>query len=140
MARVIAYIPTDLDHSRLGLPSLFARHVGGKSVLQRTIDRVARIKGVDKIVLAHPTGQDPRPLLDSKQSVELLADAQSLRDPHWASRTAGRKWSLASWRGGLGGMTCYDELLPAAPILEALKTHNADAALLVGADWLLVDP
>ncbi len=40
----------------------------------------------------------------------------------------------------MGGATCYDELLPAKPIFEALRKRSAEGALLVGADWLLVDP
>lgn len=139
MPRVIAVIPTDLERSRLGLPSRVSRVIGGKPVLQHVVERIGRIACVEKIVLVHPEGQRPLDLV-SHPKVAALADPDGLNDPYRLLRTAGRKWSLHAWRGGLGGLTCYDELMPARPILKALEAHGGDAALLVGADWLFVDP
>ena len=65
MPRVIAVIPTDLERSRLGLPSLLARSVCGKTVLQHTVDRLLRVAGIERIVLIHPPGQQPLSLLNS---------------------------------------------------------------------------
>lgn len=143
MPNVIALIPTDLQRGRLGLASRVSHPLAGRSVLARTLDRVARVPGVSKIVLVHPAGQSPRESLGGAtfgKPVENFADPAGLSDAYLPMRTAARKWSPHAWRGGLGGMTCYDELLPAAPLLAALREHNADAALLVGADWCLVDP
>lgn len=57
-----------------------------------------------------------------------------------ASIRAARAWSSMCWRGGLGGLTCYDEILDPASILAAMDPLGLDAALVVGADWALVDP
>ena len=146
MTRAIALVPTDLKRTRLGLPSHLDRALPpgrGVSILEHTVRRLCAIPNVAAVVLVHPADQDPLALLAGKKFARQVAafpDPNGLLDPYHAYRAAARKWALTSWRGGLGGMTCYDELLPAEPLAAALAAHKADAALLVGADWPLVDP
>ena len=142
--KVIALIPTDLRQTQFGLPSLLLHRVCGLTILQRTLERIAQVALVDEIILVHPTGQLPLSSFDaeliSKPVLAFAFDPPLKQDAQQAARLAARKWSLHSWRGGLGSATCYDELLPAAPLAAAMKQFEADAALLVGADWPLVDP
>lgn len=72
--------------------------------------------------------------LDSVDVVRIgpLAAHQSIR--------AGRAWARACWRGGLGHLSCYDEFFDPGAIARAMSERQLDAALLVGADWALVDP
>lgn len=143
MPKTIAVIPTDLTRTRLGLPSMLTRVVAGRSVFARTIERVSHVKGLDAIVVIHPAGQDPLALLGGRKfvvPVHAITDDGNLDDAYRPMRTTARKWALAAWRGGLAGATCYDELLPAKPILAAMAAFNAQTALLLGADWMLVDP
>src|SRR5690606_20840797 len=113
-------------------------------ILQRTLSRVAQVQAVQEIVLVHPRGQLPLTPIDldliDKPVRTFEFDAPLSHDRFHAARLAGRKWSLHSWRGGLGSAACYDELLPAAPLAAAIKQHQADTVLLAGADWPLVDP
>jgi hypothetical protein len=140
---LIALIPTDLQRSRLGLAPRVGNDLAGRSVLARTVERIARVKAVGKIILVHPAGQEPLSVLRGvplTKPVVGFGDPAGLVDaftPMWRSA---RKFAPHAWRGGLGGATCYDELLPAAPLMAALEAHGADAALLAGADWPLVDP
>lgn len=127
---MLALIVVDLETNRLGGPSFVA------DVLPRTVRRVAQVRGVDGIVLVHPPGQDPAALVD----IDVKTTEADLRDDHTPSIIAARKWALTAWRGGLGGATCYDELLPAAMHVKALKQHGDSSALVVGGDWALVDP
>ncbi len=142
--KVVALIPMDLRQTPLGLPSLLLHRVAGQSILQRTLMRVAQVDAIESIVLVHPVGQAPLSSLDldliDKPVRTFACETPSHTDTQQRSRLAGRKWSLHSWRGGLGSATCYDELLPAAPLADAMKFAQADSALLVGADWPLVDP
>ncbi len=143
MAKVIALIRTDLEVGALGLASRLREKLVGRSVLAHAVGRVARVEAVKKIVLLHPAGQDPVGELcgeDFGKAVEGFAFDAGEADLMRASRVAARKWALSAWRGGIGGMTCYDELLPAGPMAGAMKREKAEAALLVGADWVLVDP
>lgn len=127
MRKVIAIAVTDFELTRLGLPSRTDR-----AVLAQTVERLSRIEQVDDVVVVHPPGQ----------SVQTTAPAVQapVRDERTASIVSARKWALNAWRGGLGGATCYDELLPASAMLRAMQAHHADSAVIVGGDWMLVDP
>jgi len=114
---VIALIPTDLQATRLGLRARLDDVLGDANVLEHTVRRAARVKRVEKIVLVHPAGQDPLSLIDQDKlklgiPVEAHTDTNGLRDGMTGRWASARKWAQPNWRGGLGGATCYDELLP----------------------------
>ncbi len=142
---LIALIPTDTQTSRLGLRARLSDRLGDANILEHTVRRAAAIKRVDKIVLIHPPGQDPLSLVDLERlnlgkPVVTHLDPGGLRDgmtEHWITS---RRWAQPNWRGGLGGATCYDELLPPGPLAEAIKAHDGEAAYIVRADWCLFDP
>jgi Iron-sulfur cluster-binding domain len=140
---VIALIPTNMQAGFLGQSARLGDRLGAASVLEHTIRRAASISQVEKIVLIHPPGQDPLSLIDpstiekpllTQMDPGCLADAQT---PRWVSA---RKWTQPNWRGGLGGATCYDELLPPGPLIDALEAQGAEVAYVVRADWCLFDP
>ena len=140
----IALIPTDLKATRLGLVARLGDVLGDANVLEHTVRRAARVKRVEKIVLIHPPGQDPLSLIDVEKlglgkPVTAQMDAGGLRDGMTDRWISSRKWAQPNWRGGLGGSTSYDELLPPAPLLDAFKAHGAEAALIVRCDWCLFD-
>jgi len=145
----IAYLPCSLTESRLGLPARLSDELRGKPVLQWTVERLQQCKQLDAVVLACVPGESAElsALLgglpgDASVPVKIfeLPEGMTLTDERQAQRIAARKWSLSNWRGGIGNMTCYDELLPAGPIDAAMDAHHADAVLLAGPDWVLVDP
>lgn len=143
MPHAIALIPADLARTRLGLRSRLHETLADASVLAHTLRRVAQVQDVRTIVLVHPAGQDPLALIDQAnvgKPVVTFAVEGGLHDRHTPRWIAARKWAPASWRGGLGGATVYDELLPPGPLVRAMQAHDAPSALLVGADWCLVDP
>ncbi len=139
----IAVIITDLQHTRFGMPAALGDMLGDRTVLAHTVERIAQVRGLEAIVLLHPAGQDVMPLLDGcnvNVPIRTFADPAGLTDAYTGMRTASRKWAMTNWRGGLGGALCYDELLPAAPILATMHAFDAGNALLVGGDWPFVDP
>jgi len=142
----IALIITDLERGRFGHARSMLDELGGKPVLEHTLRRAARIEGVGRIVLVHPPGQDVMGAVagfDLDKPIHAFADPRAGHDGfHDADRRrlAARKWVMTGWRGGLGGATCYDELLPAAPLVAAMHEHKADAAVILGGDWCLFDP
>ena len=141
MPNTLAIVIANRKHSRLGLPSHLADDLGGQTVLQRTVRRVEQIKSIKKIVIVHPQDQDLTDLVSQgKKQLVFHADSTALTNPFTPMWQAARKWALPNWRGGLGGATCYDELLPVPPIYEAALANKADAIVLVGGDWPLVDP
>ncbi|MAX26416.1 MAG: hypothetical protein CMJ19_18135, partial [Phycisphaeraceae bacterium] len=139
MPNTHAIVIADRQQSRMGLPSHLADRLGGKSVLQRTVNRLEQIKSVKKIIIVHPVDQDLSDIV-SQNKKPLVFHQGDVFDKYTALRQSARKWAMNNWRGGLGGMTCYDELLPIKPIYDAVVANKTDAAILVGGDWPLVDP
>lgn len=141
MPQAVALIPVNLDEGGLGLPSRVGRALGGRLVLAQTVSRVAQVRGVDKVVVVHRPGAPVRELAgDHGEQVAFVEVADALWDDDFtAMRRVARRWAPRAWRGGPGGMTCYDELLPAAPLAAALEQVRAESALLVGPDWPWID-
>lgn len=141
MAKAIAIVVTDLERNRLGGPSHAARELAGRPVLAHTAARAANIEQVDRVVVVCPKGQEEAAsALLGKTEAVVFGHEDGIDDPFTPMRRAARKWAIGSWRGGLGGATCYDELLGSKAIAAAMKEHAADAAVLLGGDWPLHDP
>lgn len=140
----LAIIQVDLTRGRFGHAVSLLDELAGQSVLQHTIDRVSRIKGVDAIVLMHPADQTLAGVYDAPSDGPPITTAvqQTREQDDWLRGVigSGRKWALTAWRGGIGGMTAYDELLPAYPFLQVLQAKNAESLVAVRGDWCLIDP
>ncbi len=136
MPKVVALIPVNVECTALGLRSRVADVLVDRTVLAHSVERASAIRGVEAVVLVHPRGQTLPPVGVPVQTVAT----DGWNDPHVEAIRAARKWSPASWRGGLGGATIFDELLPAAPLVEAMKAQGATSAILLGADWPRLDP
>ncbi len=98
MPRLIAAIPTNLQRTPLGLPSLLSQRIAGRTVLAHTVARVARVKGIEAIVLIHPAGQDPLPLLEGysgRTRIETLAVSPDPPDEYGPMRAAARPLGAA---------------------------------------------
>ncbi len=147
MSGFIAVVRADTVAGGIGLASRLGDIVPdgrGMSVLWHTVSRMAAMKRIERVVVLHEAGDDIGAVLggcDMGDRVVFEAiDAGVFRDSDMGKRIAARKWASGSWRGGLGGMTCYDELLPIEPVLGAVKKYSAEGVVLVGGDWMLVDP
>ena len=140
----IAIIQVDLHHGRFGHAVSLMDDLAGKSVLQHTIDRVARIEGIDEIVLMHPSDQSLEGRFDIPgDGPAVTTEAARTREQDaWFHNVieSGRKWSLTAWRGGIGGMTIYDEMLPAYPFLQVMQAKGAESLVALRGDWCCIDP
>ncbi len=94
--------------------------IGSQALLDVTLARLEHCKEVDGVEII--TGAKP----------DITNRLRAIR--------AARLFSPAAWRGGIAGLTCFDELFDPRRLAQTMAAHNADAALLVGADWALVDP
>lgn len=142
MAAAVALVRADAQTSPLGLASPLDQVIAGRTVLAHTLCRLDRIPLIERIILVHPPDQDLSPLwreLPLNKPLETFASPPS-EDRFRLRRRVARLWAPTTWRGGLGGAVCYDELLPAADLLAALDAASAESALLVGGDWMLLDP
>jgi hypothetical protein len=134
-------VPIDPWHGGLGTPRSLAETLAGRPVLQWTLERLGRSREAASIVLLVPEGYDIEALLDRKRIRVPLEIHRTQGSPFGAQRAAvaaARLWSDSSWRGGIAGLTVYDEVLAASATLQAMERFGITAAVLVGPDWPLV--
>lgn len=116
----------------------------GLNSLQLTLRRLARVQGVRSATIITDDANRARELLGraTPAGLRIEIDEAALGERGWTHRTrrGARAFSPACWRGGLGNASIFDEILWPAATLRALRKADADAALLLGADWCLFDP
>jgi hypothetical protein len=134
-------VPVDPSHGGLGTPRSLAETLAGRPVIQWTLERLGRSREAERIVLLAPEGFDVESLIDRSRvrlPIEIHRTDGSPFGPARAAVASGRLWSDSSWRGGICGLTCYDEILAPAAALAAMERFDITAAVLVGPDWPLV--
>lgn len=139
--KTVALLPVHPDLGQLGHPRRLTDTLGERTVLEHTLRRLAAVESVNEIALVFADA----PSLDVPDSVAdkplrclidpALADAAVAR-----RRRVRRAWSVHAWRGGFRGATVWDELTPLAPLSAAADRCEADAVLLAGPDWCVIDP
>ncbi|RMH30204.1 MAG: hypothetical protein D6693_00875, partial [Planctomycetota bacterium] len=126
-----------LDPGRTGLGA--PRRADAREALAMTMARLARCDRLGRVVIATPDPGRARALLaDSSIDAEVVAtEAEAFSRPAVASA---RALSRASWRGGIANLCVYDEPIGPRALAGAMQAAGLDRALIVGADWALVDP
>lgn len=142
-SRIAALIPIDPTRNGLGVERSLTEDLCGRSVLQATLERVGRSKKVELIVLIMPSGFDVEPLIDRDRialpiEIERCHGDSPFGVEHLAIAAA-RSWSTRCWRGGIAGVSIYDEILCPIVMRDIMERRDLTAALLVGPDWPLVD-
>lgn len=129
-----------------------------ESVLSATMTRLGRMRELDGVLLLAADEASTKELLGSEvrtgsggdrvlsesgKPVRVVGisagDAERVRS-RLVSVGGARLWSRHSWRTGIANVSVYDELLHPAIWSDVLRGHEIDAVLLVGADWVAVDP
>ncbi len=139
-ARVCAVVPVDLERGGLGnLRSIEEPLALGRSILQLTIERLAMCERLDRVILLSDEPERVRAIVrDCPGEIEIVhAQCERARRK---SVSLGRVFAHASWRGGLAGLTVFDEILDPKLLHEVMQDLAIDAACLIGPDWCLVDP
>ena len=139
--KVVAVVSIDPDRGGLGVDRGLAANLGGRSILQRTLERIDAAIGLSAIAILVPEGFDLESAIDRTRIDHPIhvhdCGARVFGPEHEAIRVA-RAVAPTSWRGGIHGMTSFDEVFAPGPTAAVLATLEADAALLVGADWPFV--
>jgi hypothetical protein len=149
--RVAALIAVDTQRGGLGtVRNLDWPLAGGFNPLQLTIARLSRCEGIDQIVLLTDQPDRVRAIVgderrirgswDAAPKIQIeRTDAHPLGDRRHCVAAA-RAFASDCWRGGLCGMTVWDEAIDPTTALGVMERLGLDAAVVVGADWALVDP
>ena len=141
-SRIAALVPIDPDYNGIGIARSLTTQLAGKPVLQHTLQRLGRSQTLESIILIVPHEFDIESVIN-REHIDLPVEIErcdgSPFGPEREAIAAARLWSDTSWRGGLGGMSIYDEVL--CPQLMSSIMHKRDltATVLVGPDWPLLD-
>lgn len=139
-----AVMIVDPDRSGLGLPRDLSRPVhDGRNALQLTLARIDRCERIDRVVLVTDRADQVRALAGGAPGQRRVKIHEADLGP-WRARAravgVSRLYGPGCWRGSIGGLTVYDEVLDPAVLGPALREFGLDAAVVVGPDWPLVDP
>ena len=141
--RVAAIVAVDPDRNGLGIRRSLAEPFAGRPVIQATLERLGAAQELESIILIVPDGFDVDALIDTDRigrPVHIHRCDGSPYGPDQAAIAAARRWSVSSWRGGIAGMSVYDEVLCPALMSRVMRERGLTAALVAGPDWPLIDP
>lgn len=139
--RVVAVVPLDPDRGGTGIERRLDAPFAGGRLLEQVLRRLGRSEELAAIVLLAPDDLDVDAVADVAVAglpVVVHRCGDSVFAPAHASVRAARAAAPTSWRGGIQGLTVYDEVLAPGPTRDALVAAEADAAVLVGPDWPMV--
>jgi hypothetical protein len=141
-SKVAALIPIDPERNGLGIPRSLADTINGASVLQATLARLGRSQTLESIIVIAPKTFDLEALIDQTR-IGLPLDIEWVEGspfgPEHTAVAAARLWADTCWRGGIAGMSIYDEVLCPQMMYRVMRDRGLTAALLVGPDWPLVN-
>jgi hypothetical protein len=139
--RVFAVVPLDPDRGGTGVARRLDAPFAGGRLLQRTLDRLGRSEELAGIVLLAPDDLDIASIADlgtvGLPVIVHRCGSAVFPPTHEAIRSA-RAVTPHAWRGGIHGLTIFDEVLAPEPTLAALDVVQGHAAVLVGPDWPMV--
>ncbi len=143
--RVAFILPVDLERSGLLVTRSLSEPLAERPVLQRTLERLGTSKECESIVLL--IADDDRieaevlALIDRAHiglPVHVHRSGVTPYDPGREAIATARAFADSSWRGGVAGMTVYDELRCSRVAVEAMDRFALTAAVLVAPDWPLI--
>ena len=141
-ARIAALVPIDLERSALGIPRSLAEDFAGRTVLQATLERLGQVASLESIILIASHGADIEPLIDRSRvgkPVEIEHGDGSPFGPEREAIAAARLFAPTCWRGGIAGMSIYDEALCPRRMHEVMQRRGLTAAIVAAPDWPLID-
>ncbi len=141
---IVAAVLADFHEANPGGPARLAEPLAGTPVLVRTLQRVARIDGpAGRCLCVQPRDETAaRALLRTAglaDSFEVKTLDTGLRPRRELIRAA-RKWNLASWRGGLLGVSWFDEFADPPTLARIVQHYRCDAVLCCDGHQPLLDP
>ena len=141
-SRVAAVVHVDFERGGLGTArDIEAGIVGNRTPLRTTIARLLGARRLREVVCLT---DDPQRLTRALGELASRVVVGPLDVPRMRARLdavgAARRFNRQAWRGGIGSLCCYDEVVEPASCSAVMAARGIDAAVLVGADWCLTDP
>lgn len=140
--RVAAIVPVDPQRNAMGIERSLAEPFDGRPVMQATLQRLGACRKIESIILIAPHDCDVDSIID-RDRIRLPVHVErcdgSPFGPEREAIAAARLWADTSWRGGIAGMSIYDEALSPQAMHPIMQTRSLTAALFAAPDWPLID-
>ena len=139
---VVALVPVNPSVGGAGSRRTLRHQFGDMDVIRLTLQRLATSRSLKQIILMIPDEYD---LCSSIQGLELGVPISVVRcgespfGPEHEAIIAARMFADRCWRGGIAGMTVFDEVLAPQSMAELMEQEEIDGAILCGPDWPLVE-
>lgn len=138
--KAIVAILADLESAPLGQRSRLSTPLCGEAVLRRTVARAARAEKATAVFVRAPSAQCAA-IRDLLSGLPVRVEGYDApRPPFAAIVRAGRQWGLDGWRGGIGGLCCFDEDAHPAVLAMLAQREQADVVACVPAHAALLAP
>ncbi len=138
--KCIAVINVDLERSPLGTRSRLGDELAGKTVLRRTLERVARVTRIASTHLLCHVSQAER-LRELTWGLAVKIEPHDAGAPPYEMLVrASRWWGVDSWRGGAGGLSVFDEDARLDVMSVLADREQADTVLSLPAASVIADP
>ncbi|MBX3374438.1 MAG: DUF115 domain-containing protein [Phycisphaeraceae bacterium] len=142
-ARLGAVVAVDPVRGGTGAPRRLEAPFGESTVFRSTLEALDRVAGLERTILLLPDDID-RGLVEALRGFSRPVTTEFIPGgPFSAEQRAiavARRFGERAWRGGIAGLTAWDEVLAPAPSLGALERHGLDGAVIAGPDWARLDP
>lgn len=137
--RVLACVQMKFESGGLGnARDLFAPLGNGRSVGAQTLARVAKCREACGILVLTDDAAAARRLA-GEAGVSCDIEVVAFDDRRARAIGAARAFARHCWRGGVGGVSVFDEVCEPGLLAPLLAARAADGAMCVGADWAMVD-
>lgn len=139
-SKVAAIVP--IDPSVNATMDALSADWGGINILQTTLTRLSQSRRIESIILLVPEGVAVESLIDRSAidlPVEIERCGERVFPQEQEAIAAARAISATSWRGGITGVTIYDELIAPHVMSDVMQRRGLTAALIVGPDWPMVN-
>ena len=139
---VVALVPVSPEIGGAGSQRSLHYQLGDMDSIRITLQRLASSQSLKRIIVMIP---DDCELfsgvteLDLGVPISLVRCGASPFGPEHEAIVAARMFADRCWRGGIGGMTVFDEVLAPQAMADLMERDHIDGAVLCGPDWPLVE-
>ncbi|OUU95984.1 MAG: hypothetical protein CBC35_02230 [Planctomycetes bacterium TMED75] len=140
--RVVALVPINPTGGGAGSRRTLQYKIGGQKVANLTLTRLASSRRLDQIVVMIPDDFEFELAVDQVEGMVPITIERCGASPFGVEHEAivsARMFADRCWRGGISGMTVFDEVLAPQSMSELMERQQIDGAVLCGPDWPLVE-
>ena len=137
--KVIGVVEVDLQCNARGLVSRCLKPWGDGTVLGAAVTRLGASEAIDDVVVS-VSADDRAAVAHALLGPPCRIETREHDDiGQRAVLRRARKWSAEGWRGGIGGMTYFDELGTMAELARLADLHHADVVMTARPEAALLD-